>query len=285
MGREKLRSSREQLRFRVRSGVRFEAPSSLMEEETYLSVANFLTKQRLWSEGVEAVKEARGVLIDLEKEEVFIFDPFNWQPEASSFLDHFEPQREFNAALVIGAGEIREIKETIEGLGLALKPQAPIFLFERKPEKVKEAVEPRRELLEDLGLVKREVLIRPSPRKADPINQYLVSRARMPAEWKSGKPINLVDEGPVWRKRWIRKLVKEGASDYRRAGFTPLNAYEIGTRLRQSRFPLDDIGRLKCGFGFGLQAPCGCHWEVDSRGLWTRFLDCGDLDCDGMPHL
>jgi len=266
---------RAQMKIAVTPENNLEIPFSL--KENYQPLISFLEEQNLWQERPGKYC----IFFDLSQEESFIFNSSNWQVESLN-LDQFKPL--VLSGLLIINSEQNQIKKAIEDLKPSLRYQAPVFVFE-KTNNPKERRKAAKQILEEVGLVKRTVLIRPARKKENPVNQFLVWRARMPKEWKPKKPINLIDEGPWWRKKWIKNLIQKAAKEYRRAGFIPLNAFELGKRLRESTFLLFDIGRVNLGFGFELQAPCGCQWRVNLNGDWSRILDCGDPDCDGWPKI
>jgi len=260
-------------------------PDSLMGDENYQCLIIFLEGQRLWQQ--EKRRGTKAVLFNLKEDRALVFNPHNWQIESISSIGDFTPSGKLNGLLVfLPSGDAWRVKDVVGEMALALKLQTPVFIFEEKGEKVfgKGEIRQREEILEGLSLVEKKILVQPSRKKNDSINKFLVWRVRMPAERRLKEPINLVEKGPKWRRKWIKEMVKQVAEEYRQAGFTPLNAYEIGTRLRATRFPPDDLGRLELGFGFMVQAPCGCQWQIDLKGGWLRVLSCGDSDCDGVPH-
>lgn len=263
-------------------GEKLRIPSSLGKK--YPWMVSFLEEQKLWKQGIRG--KERAVFFDGGEKEFLVFNPFNWQIETAAFDLNELPQSNFCGLVIISDQE--EIEEVPLYLGLQLRPHAPFFVFEKREEEVaknrQKETKSRLILLENWGLVERKILIQPSRKKEEPVSQFLVWRARMPAEWRPRKPVNLIDEGSQWRRVWIEKLIKKAAAEYRKEGWVPLNAYEIGERLRNSVFPLDDISRLKLGFGFYLEVSCGCCWQVTINGDWVRNKDCGDFDCDGIPR-
>ena len=117
------------------------------------------------------------------------------------------------------------------------------------------------ETLADLGFVKRFVF-----KKA--VDSFLVSRGRMAKEWKTRKPINLL-EGPPWRKKWIKSLFVEVARECREKGFTVVDTELIEGKLINATYILDAIGRLRLGFGIEVCSPCGCQAKV-AKVAWSK---------------
>jgi hypothetical protein len=259
-------------------------PESLLKTYPYL---DFLEQQRLWKQAQQAVTKRRRefVLVDLGAGEAFRFNPFNWQAVKNKLRLCLVPSTKLMGAVVIADKRREGVEETLRELVFSLSPQAAVFIFEKKDGEntAKPKRQQRKDFLKELGLAEAAILVRPSAKMDHPVNQFLVWRARMPKEWKPREAINLL-AGPGWKVKWIEGLVRKAANEYRKMGFIPLNAYEMGNRLRNSRFPPDDISRAKLGFGFELQAPCGCRWRIDINGCWTRVGECVDRDCDGIPY-
>jgi len=118
------------------------------------------------------------------------------------------------------------------------------------------------------------------PGKENNINKFLIWRARMPKKWQPKKPVNLLKEGPYWRKNWIQGLLRRNKSQYEKSGYQVTNDEAIKNALRETTFPLNTLSQTRLGFGYELEAPCGCRWQVDLNGDWTRTYTC-EADCEG----
>ena len=172
-----------------------------------------------------------------------------------------------------------EIRELLSPMIEILPPGKRVFVLVKKREnsdKEKNEVVKGKEVLRGMGLVRRGFLVNQR-------GEFWILRGRTPKERK-GVEVNLW-EGPEWRKKWLKGLLREAIIAYQKEGFITVSYKEIEEKLKHSTFPLWDIGCLKLGFGFLLQSPCGCKWTVDLSGTWTRVRDCGDPDCDGLPKL
>jgi hypothetical protein len=180
-------------------------------------------------------------------------------------------------------GDYERAETVINDIVPSLTAESPVFVFEKKGPDYRQGLKTREEVLQKSGLVKKDILVRPTSEDAA-VNDNLVWRARISKEKSKGEPINYFEGGPSWRKSWLENLIKEEKSKYQQAGFTVVSIDEIVSRLKNTTFPLDDLGKLKLGFGFRLRAPCGCEWRVTHKGDWVRDLDCGDAKCDGIPE-
>lgn len=254
----------------------------------YGTEIKYLSGQQMWNgyfEQRKHWKKQQCLLLDLRTDEAFVFDPYNWQAEQASSVTELEISGDLSGILLfIPAKETERVSEMLRDFSLTLPFPAPIYIFEEKSDDLAKERDQRKEILKNLGLAERTILVQPSRQKDDPINQFGVWRSRVPKERRLNEPINLVDKGPYWRQRWVRNLINKAALEYRQLGYKPLNAYEMGRRLRASRFALDDLGRLKLGFGFKLESHCGCLWKVNIKGFWDRTWPC-EPDCDGIPSM
>ena len=102
----------------------------------------------------------------------------------------------------------------------------------------------------------------------------------MPKEWHPQKPVNFLDEGPYWRKEWIKGLLAQNRNQYEKNGYQIINDEAIKNALRKAAFPPNALSQTKLGFGYTLEASCGCRWEVNLNGDWTRLYQCSP-ECEG----
>lgn len=279
-------SSPEQFHFFIDQKGQFEIPRNL--EEDYPDLAYYLKSQRLWKNCLQKNQEnaAPTLLLDFQKKTAFTLNPQNWQKETQFSLDDPLPERLNGVLLFCSSWEPQE-KETLETVSLFLTENTPVFIFENFPrkeslnnEELAKESQKRKRVLQDLGLAEAKILTRPSPKKTDKINNFLVWRARMPKEWQPRKPVNLLEEGPYWRRSWVESLLKRNRNQYEKDGYRVINEEAIKNALRKTTFPLNALGQTRLGFGYELEAPCGCRWQVDLNGDWTRTYQC-EIGCEG----
>ena len=181
-------SSPQQFHFIDQKG-QFEIPRNL--EEDYPDLARYLTTQSLWKNCLWKNREntTPALLLDFQKNTAFTFNPQNWQKETQFSLHDPLPENTSGALLICSSWEKQE-KETLETVSLFLTENTPVFIFENFPrkenlnsEELAKESQKRKRILQDLGLAEAKILTRPSPKKTDKINNFLVWRARMPKEW------------------------------------------------------------------------------------------------------
>ena len=278
-------SARRQLEFNEGNGA-FEIPQNL--KEVYPDLSRYLEGQKLWNNYLRKNEKGNdtALILDFQKNTVFSFNPHNWQQEKEFSLQDTLPE-EANGILLVCSSFEKEEKEMLETAILFLDEDSPIFIFEEFPKKKNlgrkklfEEVKKRRPILSGLGLAEAEILSRPSSVKNDRVNRFFVWRARMPKQWRPRKPVNLLEEGPYWRKKWIQGLLKRNRNQYEKDGYRVTSDEAIKNALRKTTFPLNALSQAKLGFGYELEAPCGCRWQVDLNGDWTRTYQC-EVDCDG----
>lgn len=212
-----------------------------------------------------------------------LVNPANWKIDKI----HYRPQKKNPEKLasftIIAPPLTPETGEKLLGDTLSralpyLRKSSPFFLLEERGADFQK--EWRTQILRELKLVHPEILTRPS-------DNYLVWEARVQKKPKIRIPVDLTDPSRGWKYEWVRELWLEMKKDYESNGFEilePKNS-EIVARLKSSRFVLDDIGRLKQGFGVELRADCGCHWKVSLRGDFMRTFNCETPGCRGVPEL
>ena len=263
----------------------FEIPQIL--EKDYPDLARYLATQSLWRNCLWKNREntTPALLLDFQKDIAFTFNPHNWQKETQFSLQDPLPEKTSGALLICSSWEKQE-KETLETVSLFLTENTPVFIFENFPGKeslnrkeLAKEVQKRKRILQNLGLVEVKILAQPSVKKTDKINNLLVWRSRMPKEWRPRKPVNLLEEGPYWRKNWIQGLLKENKSQYEKSGYQVTNDEMIKNALRKTTFPPNTLSQARLGFGYELEAPCGCRWQVDLNGVRTRTYQC-EVDCE-----
>ena len=172
----------------------------------------------------------------------------------------------------------RGIRGEVEGVADCLGKGGRLFVWERRGEDFRE--DWRVAVLKEAGLVKVEVLT--GEKVATGV---VIWRGRLPKE-RQVKEVNLLEEGPKGRRRWVDGLLREVCEEYLRAGYRVVGSGVIMERLRASRFPFDDLGRLRLGWGVTLEPSCGCgrcSWEVDLAG--GEVLHQGESWCNGEPVL
>jgi len=264
----------------------FEIPQIL--EKDYPDLACYLKSQRLWKNCLQKSQKnaVPALLLDFQKNTAFTFNPQNWQEETQFSLQDPLPERTSGALLICSSWGKQE-KETLETVSLFLTENTPVFIFENfsrkeslNSEELAKESQKRKRILQDLGLAEAKILTRPSPKKTDKINNFLVWRSRMPKEWRPRKPVNLLEEGPYWRKSWIQGLLRRNQNQYEKDGYRVTNNEAIKNALRKTTFPLNTLGQTKLGFGYELEAPCGCRWQVDLNGVRIRTYQC-EADCEG----
>ena len=278
-------SSSQQFYFIQQEGG-FEIPQILGKD--YPDLARYLATQSLWRNCLWKNREntTPALLLDFQKDTAFTFNPQNWQKETQFSLHDPLPESTSGALLICSSWGKQE-KETLETVSLFLTENTPVFIFENFPhkkslnrEELAKEVQKRKRILQDLGLAEAKILTRPSPKKTDKINDFLVWRARMPKEWQPRKPVNLLEEGPYWRKNWIQGLLERNRNQYEKDGYWVTNDEMIKNALRKTTFPLNTLGQTKLGFGYELEEPCGCRWQVGLNGAWTCTYQC-EVDCEG----
>jgi len=278
-------SVRKQLEFNERNGA-FEIPQNL--EEVYSDLSRYLEGQKLWNNYLRKNEKGNdtALILDFQKNTVFSFNPHNWQQEKEFSLQDPLP-KEANGILLVCSSFEKEEKEILETAILFLDEYSPIFIFEEFPkkknlgrEKLFEEVKKRRSILYGLGLAEAEVLSRPSSVKNDRVNRFFVWQTWMPKEWQPKKPINLLEEGPYWRRSWVESLLKINRNQYEKDGYRITDDEAIKNALRKTTSPLNTLSQAKLGFGYELEAPCGCRWQVDLNGARTRTYTC-EADCEG----
>jgi hypothetical protein len=256
----------------------------------YQPMVDYLNGQRMWIEYLETKRKPQCVLVDLDLEKSFDFNPQSWRAGGVQPSGYASLPEEINGLVIRSGYQVLDrVDQAIERHLLHLDPEAPVYVFEEKGldfrKDINQKKEMRNEILGKWGLVERSILIRPSNRgsKAE-VNDYLVWRARMAKEWQPMEPVNFFDGGPNWRQKWLRSILSQRVKEYEERGLNVVSYQEIVDRLRSTTFPLDDLGRLRQGFGFRLESICGCYWRVDLQGSWSR-APCKDPECDGMPVL
>lgn len=271
---------RQQVKFVY--GESFKLPYPVDEDPEFKDVIPFLDQDRTW---VGSFRQRRGDLrcsvVSLGRSVCMDVNPRSWEARRVGQLAFHTPSEKIGGLLV--GTEFEELDRTsnlLRDITPVLPPRSPVIVVENNENDSREGLGAREKVLENVGLVKRDVLVR-APTDLGPVRDKFVWRSRTPAR-RRGTETNFVDEGPKWRREWVRGKIQSAARDYRRAGFKPLNAYEMGERLRHSTNPPWDLGAAELGHGFEVLAPCGgCKWRVTKRGDWVKLLDCGDPECDG----
>jgi len=278
-------SARKQLEFNERNGA-FEISQNL--KEVYPDLSRYLEGQKLWNNYLRKNEKGNDIalILDFQKNTVFSFNPHNWQQEEELSLKDPLPE-EPNGILLVCSSFEKEEKEILETAILFLDEDSPIFIFEEFPKKKNlgrkklfEEVKKRKSILYGLGLAEAEVLNRPSSVKNDCVNRFFVWRARMPKQWRPREPVNFLEEGPYWRRSWIQGLLRKNRSQYEKDGYRVADDETIKNALRKTTFPLNTLSQTRLGFGYELEAPCGCRWQVGLNGDWTRTYQC-EADCEG----
>ncbi len=256
----------------------------------YPDQIGFLTNQGLWKNCLRKHRGGLGLalLLDADKQTGFVFNPNNQQIENIFSIQQESLPETIAGAIVVcprSPNSLESISANLESILLFLSEDAPVFAFEDFPEKnnidksqITQEAQARKEALLDLGLAEAKILTRPTLQKGEKINSFLVWRSRMPKNWRPRKPINLLDEGPLWRRSLVENSLIGATRQYERAGLTVLNDDEIREALRKTTFPLNTIGQAKMAFGFQVEARCGCCWSIDLKGVQTRTYQC-ERDC------
>ncbi len=265
-------------------GERFETPSSLDTSEQYESATRFLNQEKMWREHFLHQRDKRNlrcIAVDFEQGTALDFNPLTWQADRADLVDSHQPPENLSGLLIkTKFKRLEAVANYLQTMTPLLPPKSPVIVVEEKGPKYRQGLEKREDILEQSGLVKRSILIRPS-RKKDEINDYILWRSRVAVDRK-GEPVNLLDDGPEWRKNWIKAKIQKAAQKYRQAEVNPINAYEIGEQLRNSKNPPQDIGAAELGFGFQLELLCGCQVKTTVRGAWMMVKDCPEFpECEG----
>ena len=280
-----LKMNKEQISFIKREGG-LEIPKSL--DEDYATLAQFLDNQKLWRNCLNEHRKTYelALLFDFQENTVFSFNPHNWQAKEEFSTQDSLPEKITGVLLVCSSWEPKE-EEALKKVSLFLSEDTPVFIFEEfsqkgglTKEELKREASKRKRVLQNLGLAETKILTRPSPKKNDDINNSLVWRARMPKSWHPREPVNILDEGPYWRRRWIKSLLKENKREYWQAGYQVIDDSAIRDSLQKTTFPANTLSQLRLGFGYHLEALCGCQWQITPNGDWFRTFQC-EVDCDG----
>ncbi len=262
-------------------------PYPLEIDQAYSPLIKYLAEQSMWEEHFADRQGQKCKLIDFKNKVNFDFNPRIWQADKVEKGGEYEvPEVVDGLVVYVDYEQLDRVGQTVKDFCLYLSQEAPVFIFEEKgldhPLDLDKRREKREKILEKWGLVERDVLIRPSPRGEAEINNYFVWRSRMSKKWKPREPVNYFDGGPEWREKWLTTILYERIKEYEDQGFSVLSYDEVINKLRATTFPLNDFGRLANGFGFRLEAICGCQWHVDLDGVWERD-PCSDPGCDGLP--
>lgn len=268
----------EQMSLISSDGLRFEVPSaSASLKNEYPDATEFLESLSFWQDEVIANEKARCGLIDLFTGRSHFFNPHTFILEEPIQPEDVSLSQNLNGLLVLSdSSEPEIIGAKIAELSPGLSPSAPVIVIEEKDGiNVHTTRDSRKETLKELGLVEGKILVQTG-------KPNLVWRARTRREVKKRKGFNALEENPEWRQNWVRGKIQEGAGKYRDEGFTPLNACPAENQLRNTFHLRRDINGIEDGFGYQVEASCGCQLRIDTNGNQTRTLDCGDSDCDGM---
>lgn len=176
---------------------------------------SFLDQQRLWTEAKEAQPSLSQALISLPLGYLTLIDPLGHKShrlltrsleELSSGIFGIALYVNF-APGDIGSGKYEQLFQTVPGL---LKPGSPFFVFEPKnPQNTTaHALETRKGLMENMGLVERSILTHPQRSvNIEGIEGFLVWRARMPKE-REVKSFSLID-APYWLRQKRREIERK----------------------------------------------------------------------------
>lgn len=263
---------------------RFRAAHSLTNNPQFRDVISFLDQERMWKGYFVHQRHQEDLkcsAVNLKESTALNFNPLSWQAEQSEFIESYQPPEHLSGLLIReGFNRLARIENILLTTVPFLPPESPVIVVEDKGSRYREGLDRREGILDQVGLVERSILIRPS-RREDQINDNMVWRARIPIKRK-GVPVNLIDEGPEWKRNWVNQKIQQAAKRYRQAEIRPLNAHEIGERLRESTYPLWDLGAAELGFGFELELLCGCQVKTTKKGAWVMNKECADYpDCDG----
>ncbi len=265
-------------------GERFSPPYPLSSDQEFGLVTRFLDQEKMWHNYFFEQRNKRDltcIAVDFERGITFDFDPLTWQTDRADLVDSHQFPKYLSGLLVkTEFNQLEPVTNYFQTMVPLLPSRSPVIVFENKGPGYRQGLEARRIILKDHGLVKRKILVQ-APTTSGAIKEQMVWRSRTPAEYK-GKPVNLVDEGPKWRRKWVSERIQQAAENYRQAEVNPINAFEIGKQLRNSKNPPQDLGAAELGFGFELELLCGCQVKTTVRGAWLMVKECPDFpECEG----
>ncbi len=272
----------ERQQINIVKGRRFELPYAVNEDPEFKKVIPFLDQDPKWGGHFRKLRgNSTCSVVSLERGVSMEVDPLSWMADRVSLVDDSVPSKKISGLLVsMGLGRLKQTSSFLSEVTPVLPNRAPVIVVENGGGVNQEGLEVRRKILENAGTVERDIL-RAAPTPTGRVKDKLIWRSRMSAKRRRTE-INFVDEGPMWRRRWVSEKIQKGANSHRGAGMKPLNAFEMGDQLRHSTNPPRDIGAAELGFGQEVLGPCGgCLWRVSVDGSWERVLNCGDSDCPG----
>lgn len=238
-------------------------PENVLDRAWGSEVMKFLEGRTNWKNRPSGL--ALGFVSSDDKLDRFVFNPSNWQIENSG-------EKNF-AGFIIVIDDFFCFDSAVFG-DLHLKKEAPFYVFEKSVGKnlSEDGKRQRIGVLRELGLVQANILVKQIP-------DFLVWEARMERK-RTVCEINLLDKEKHPRAyNWARKLWRDMAKEYRKYGFKVVSGpdSEIVSKLKSSKNPPDDLGKLKMGWGVEIKNPsCGCQVKVSLDGDFNWVYFCGD---------
>jgi hypothetical protein len=251
-----------QLSFGEADGKMF-VPENILDKPWGKEVKNFLKDRKIWNDRPNGA--VAGFEISSDKFLNFTFNPSNWQ--------EIQTENKRYAGVLILLEDFSSFDKSFFD-NFPLKKRSPFYIFEKTPASglSVEEKEKRVGILKELGLVEAHVFTRK-------VSGFVVWEARVEKE-RVTREINLLDEKKHPRScNWARRLWKEMAAEYQACGFRVISGPDspIVKRLKASKNPPDDLGRLKMGWGVEIKNPsCGCHIKVSLDGDFNWIYFCGD---------
>lgn len=257
------RKKSPQLSFGIEAEKAF-IPESLLDKSWGKEIVSFLEGRNNWKD--RPFGPFVCFVFSSQEFERFIFNPSNWQVQSE------EKDKKYAGCLVL-VDDFFDFSESILE-NIPLRKKSPFYVFERANGLHLDAreKEKRIDVLKGLGLVEVNILTKQAP-------GFWVWEARVEKN-RVARKINLLDKEKRPRAyNWARKLWKDMADEYARSGFKVVSGAdsEIVARLKASKNPPNDLGRLKMGWGVEIKNPsCGCHLKISLNGDLDWIYFCGD---------
>lgn len=233
------RKKSPQLSFGIEAEKAF-IPESLLDKSWGKEIVSFLEGRNNWKD--RPFGPFVCFVFTSQEFERFIFNPSNWQVQSE------EKDKKYAGCLVL-VDDFFDFSESILE-NIPLRKKSPFYVFERANGLHLDAreKEKRIDVLKGLGLVEVNILTKQAP-------GFWVWEARVEKN-RVARKINLLDKEKRPRAyNWARKLWKDMADEYARSGFKVVSGAdsEIVARLKASKNPPNDLGRLKMGWGLRLK--------------------------------
>jgi len=275
-------------------------PINLKEIKGGRYISGYLGTRKLWQERPQRPLSGNNecLFINLQNGSDFVFNGRDFRG-LEQFTPEAVPRSGLNAIVVITGdlradsqengskpGEIEsgaDLYDSLAGLTPFLKEGGSFFVFEKVGDDKDR--EWREQVLDDLGLVNRNVLT-----SGRAVRNALLWEATFPKNHKGLKhPINLIDEGPFWRRDWIQKELQRMRDDYANRGYSIVDESALIKALSSTKFVPLAIQRLKDGFGVTVKDghcptdTCVTEWMISGKPI--VISSCGEKHYHGVDAI